>query len=231
MRVSLAAEQQFRRMVADGACVLSHDRDCRIKKVGKHEVVEPDQSDRTLQPANSQRPNGAHRDEVPYGDDCCRRLWEIEECDHQRHRTAGAVVGDDGVDLDAAGQPVDADDRPAAAQLRGEVALLARGGSEDAPVDATRGKGSDEVALDCGITIQARRHDHRAALTRDLLDSAMDRPEELVGDVLDEPTAALGVRTAVVTPQSHTMNDAVAILTGALKVDPQDQSLAPVRIA
>ena len=38
----------------------------------------------------------------------------------------------------------------------------------------------------------------------------------------------LGKRAAVVTPQSHTMNDAVAIMTGALQVDEKDQQLTPV---
>lgn len=41
----------------------------------------------------------------------------------------------------------------------------------------------------------------------------------------------LGRRAAVITPQSHTMNDAVAIMTGALDVDIEDQSLGPVRVA
>ncbi len=40
----------------------------------------------------------------------------------------------------------------------------------------------------------------------------------------------LGRRAAVVTPQSHTMNDAVAIMTGALTVDEADQALDPIRI-
>lgn len=40
----------------------------------------------------------------------------------------------------------------------------------------------------------------------------------------------LGARAAVITPQSHTMNDAVAIMTGALKVDEKDQALGPVRV-
>lgn len=40
----------------------------------------------------------------------------------------------------------------------------------------------------------------------------------------------LGRRAAVVTPQTHTMNDAVAIMTGALTVEEADQALAPVRI-
>ena len=39
----------------------------------------------------------------------------------------------------------------------------------------------------------------------------------------------LGSRAAVVTPNSHTMNDAVAIMTGALKVDENDQALAPAQ--
>ncbi|MEM7275818.1 MAG: ATP-binding cassette domain-containing protein [Actinomycetota bacterium] len=39
----------------------------------------------------------------------------------------------------------------------------------------------------------------------------------------------LGRRAAVVTPQSHTMNDAVAIMTGAMTVDDADQTLGPVR--
>ncbi len=38
----------------------------------------------------------------------------------------------------------------------------------------------------------------------------------------------LGRRAAVITPQSHTMNDAVAIMTGAMTVDEKDQALAPV---
>jgi len=37
----------------------------------------------------------------------------------------------------------------------------------------------------------------------------------------------LGKRAAVVTPQTHTMNEAVAIMTGALTVDPGDQALEP----
>lgn len=40
----------------------------------------------------------------------------------------------------------------------------------------------------------------------------------------------LGRRAAVVTPQSHNMNDAVAIMTGALAVDEADQALSPVRV-
>ncbi|MDH3680439.1 MAG: ATP-binding cassette domain-containing protein [Acidimicrobiia bacterium] len=39
----------------------------------------------------------------------------------------------------------------------------------------------------------------------------------------------LGKRAAVITPQSHTMNDAVAIMTGALEVDEAEQALGPVR--
>jgi len=39
----------------------------------------------------------------------------------------------------------------------------------------------------------------------------------------------LGRRAAVVTPQTHTMNDAVAIMTGALSVDVEDQALAATR--
>ncbi len=40
----------------------------------------------------------------------------------------------------------------------------------------------------------------------------------------------LGRRAAVVTPESHTMNDAVAIMTGALQVEESDQTLGPVRL-
>jgi fructose transport system ATP-binding protein len=40
----------------------------------------------------------------------------------------------------------------------------------------------------------------------------------------------LGRRAAVVTPGTHTMNDAVAIMTGALEVDEADQALGPVRV-
>ena len=40
----------------------------------------------------------------------------------------------------------------------------------------------------------------------------------------------LGRRAAVVTPQSHTMNDAVAIMTGALTVDEADQAFVPIRV-
>ena len=38
----------------------------------------------------------------------------------------------------------------------------------------------------------------------------------------------LGRRAAVVTPQTHTMNDVVAIMTGALTIDESDQALPPV---
>ena len=39
----------------------------------------------------------------------------------------------------------------------------------------------------------------------------------------------LGKRAAVITPQSVTITDVVAIMTGALQVDPKDQTLGPVR--
>jgi fructose transport system ATP-binding protein len=39
----------------------------------------------------------------------------------------------------------------------------------------------------------------------------------------------LGRRAAVVTPKTHTMNDVVGIMTGALKVEEKDQTLQPVR--
>jgi fructose transport system ATP-binding protein len=39
----------------------------------------------------------------------------------------------------------------------------------------------------------------------------------------------LGQRAAVITPQSVSITDVVAIMTGALKVDPKDQTLGPVR--
>ncbi len=39
----------------------------------------------------------------------------------------------------------------------------------------------------------------------------------------------LGRRAAVVTPQSHTANDAVAIMTGAMQVPEEEQQLGPVR--
>ena len=42
--------------------------------------------------------------------------------------------------------------------------------------------------------------------------------------------ARLGKRAAVVTPQSHSMNDVVAIMTGAMKVPEEDQQLTPVRV-
>ncbi|MSO25554.1 MAG: sugar ABC transporter ATP-binding protein [Candidatus Nanopelagicaceae bacterium] len=39
----------------------------------------------------------------------------------------------------------------------------------------------------------------------------------------------LGKRIAVVTPKSHTMNEVVAVMTGALILDVKDQTLGPVR--
>jgi len=39
----------------------------------------------------------------------------------------------------------------------------------------------------------------------------------------------LGKRAAVVTPKTHDMKDAVAIMTGAMNVDVKDQTLEPVR--
>lgn len=41
--------------------------------------------------------------------------------------------------------------------------------------------------------------------------------------------AALLLRSAVITPQTHSMNDAVAIMTGAMTVDEADQAFGPVR--
>jgi len=39
----------------------------------------------------------------------------------------------------------------------------------------------------------------------------------------------LGSRSAVISPTTYSMNDAVAIMTGALKVEEKDQVLGPVR--
>lgn len=39
----------------------------------------------------------------------------------------------------------------------------------------------------------------------------------------------LGKRAAVVSPKTHSMNDVVALMTGAMTVDQKDQSLTPVR--
>ncbi len=39
----------------------------------------------------------------------------------------------------------------------------------------------------------------------------------------------LGKRAAVVTPKSHSMNDVVAIMTGAMTVDKKDQALSSIR--
>ena len=41
--------------------------------------------------------------------------------------------------------------------------------------------------------------------------------------------ARLGKRAAVVTPQSHSMNDVVAVMTGAMKVPEEEQQLNPIR--
>jgi fructose transport system ATP-binding protein len=41
--------------------------------------------------------------------------------------------------------------------------------------------------------------------------------------------ARLGRRAAVVTPQTHSMNDVVAIMTGAMTVPEEEQQLTPVR--
>jgi len=41
--------------------------------------------------------------------------------------------------------------------------------------------------------------------------------------------ARLGKRAAVVTPRSHSMNDVVAIMTGAMTVPEEEQALGPVR--
>lgn len=41
----------------------------------------------------------------------------------------------------------------------------------------------------------------------------------------------LGKRAAVITPQTHTMNDAVAIMTGAMTVDVEDQALGAAHVA
>jgi fructose transport system ATP-binding protein len=42
--------------------------------------------------------------------------------------------------------------------------------------------------------------------------------------------ARLGKTAAVVTPQTHSMNDVVAIMTGAMTVGEDDQQLTPVRV-
>ena len=53
---------------------------------------------------------------------------------------------------------------------------------------------------------------------------------ERVFEVADRiHVARLGKRAAVVTPQSHSMNDVVAIMTGAMKVPEEEQQLTPVR--
>ena len=55
---------------------------------------------------------------------------------------------------------------------------------------------------------------------------------DLVFEVADRiHVQRLGHRSAVVTPQTHSMNDAVAIMTGALQVPESEQTLGPVKAA
>ena len=89
----------------------------------------------------------------------------------------------------------------------------------------------DEPTAALGVNESARV----LQLIKDLRDKGMsiilishNMPQ--VFDVADRiHVQRLGRRAAVVTPQSHTMNDVVAIMTGAMTVPESDQQLAPVR--
>lgn len=89
----------------------------------------------------------------------------------------------------------------------------------------------DEPTAALGVNESARV----LKLIKDLRDRGMsiilishNMPQ--VFDVADRiHVQRLGRRAAVVTPQSHQMNDVVAIMTGAMTVPESDQQLAPVR--
>lgn len=89
----------------------------------------------------------------------------------------------------------------------------------------------DEPTAALGVNESARV----LQLIKDLRDRGMsiilishNMPQ--VYDVADRiHVQRLGRRAAVVTPQSHTMNDVVAIMTGAMTVPEDQQQLAPVR--
>ena len=89
----------------------------------------------------------------------------------------------------------------------------------------------DEPTAALGVNESARV----LQLIKDLRNSGMsiilishNMPQ--VYDVADRiHVQRLGRRAAVVTPQSHTMNDVVAIMTGAMTVPEDQQQLAPVR--
>lgn len=89
----------------------------------------------------------------------------------------------------------------------------------------------DEPTAALGVNESARV----LKLIKDLRDRGMsiilishNMPQ--VFDVADRiHVQRLGRRAAVVTPQSHQMNDVVAIMTGAMKVPEEEQQLTPVR--
>jgi len=89
----------------------------------------------------------------------------------------------------------------------------------------------DEPTAALGVNESARV----LKLIKDLRDRGMsiilishNMPQ--VFDVADRiHVQRLGRRAAVVTPQSHQMNEVVAIMTGAMTVPEAEQQLAPVR--
>lgn len=94
--------------------------------------------------------------------------------------------------------------------------------------------GSKVIILDEPTAALGVRESERVLqLIRDLRDRGLpvvlishDMPQ--VFEVADRiHVQRLGQRAAVITPQSHSMSDAVAIMTGALIVDDADQAYAP----
>ena len=99
---------------------------------------------------------------------------------------AAGVVGDDRVGVDEARRAVDEHERGAGLALAPEVSLIAAARHDQQPVDAARGERLGELALAGRLLVRGTGEREHAVAAGHVLDAAMDRREERVGDVLDD---------------------------------------------
>src|SRR5437016_6493339 len=111
---------------------------------------------------------------------------------------AGLVIGEDAIGIEESRRAVDEDHRRPGPTLAEQIAVVVAGGDDDEAIDAARGEGSDQLLFAGLVLVGTSRKDEDTTLEGDILDFAVERRGEGVGDVFEKNAdrGALSVRTS-----------------------------------